>query len=144
MLTYSVKSSKINKILSQLIKDFENENIVVLARYKPQIKRLRKTFRNKIKIYSLSLESQLSVYKLIAEIKPDECYHLAASSFVNYDFGNEIPIISANFISTHYLLSSIKELSPQCHFYFAGSSEIFGSAEVSPQNEYTNIFLYVR
>jgi GDPmannose 4,6-dehydratase len=96
-----------------------------------------KNIIHKIKLHSCFLDNHLSVYKLIAAVKPDECYHLAASSFVSYSFEDEVSIISTNFNSTHYILSSIKELVPQCRVYFAGSSEIFGNAKQSPQNEET-------
>ena len=84
-----------------------------------------------------SIDNHLSVYKVISKVLPDECYHLAASSFVSYTFDDESSVLSTNFNSTHYLLSSIKELCPNCKFYFAGSSEMFGDAEIHPQNEAT-------
>lgn len=92
---------------------------------------------HKIKLHTCSLDNQLSIYKLFILIKPDECYHLAASSFVSYSFEDEMSIISSNFTSTHYILSSIKEICPKCRMYFAGSSEIFGSPYNVPQNEDT-------
>lgn len=91
----------------------------------------------KLKLHTGSLDNHLSLYKLIGQIRPDECYHLAASSFVSYSFEDEASIISANFNSTHYILSSIKELCPDCRFYFAGSSEIIGNAVTYPQDEDT-------
>lgn len=92
---------------------------------------------NKIEIHTFPLDDHLSIFKCIEKIKPDECYHLAASSFVDYSFNNETSIIANNLNSTHYLLSSIKESSPNCRFYLAGSSEMFGQADESPQNENT-------
>lgn len=92
-------------------------------------------FIDKITLHTCSLNNHLAIYKLISTIKPDECYHLAASSFVSYSFDDEISIISTNFNTTHFLLSSIKELSPECRFYFAGSSEIIGEPDEYPQNE---------
>lgn len=92
---------------------------------------------NEIKLYPCNVADHLSVYKLILNIKPQECYHLAASSFVSYSFDDDSSILSNNFNSTHYLLSSIKEIVPDCRFYFAGSSEMFGEADFSPQNEST-------
>ena len=91
----------------------------------------------KIKIHICAIHDHLSLYKLITLVKPDECYHLAASSFVSYSFEDEASIISTNFNPTHYLLSSIKELNPNCKFYLAGSSEMFGEADSTPQNEET-------
>lgn len=92
---------------------------------------------HKIKLHTCSLDNHLSVYKLIAQVKPDELYHLAASSFVSYTFEDEASIISTNFITTHHLLSSIKELASDCKVYFAGSSEMFGHSKSAPQNEET-------
>src|ERR1039458_5657385 len=37
----------------------------------------------------------------------------------------------------HFLLAAVKTLAPDCRFYFAGSSEMFGMAEAVPQNEDT-------
>ena len=92
---------------------------------------------NKIAIHACSIEDPISIFKLIAKINPDECYHLAASSFVSYTFEDESSVIATNFNTTHNLLSSIKELVPNCRIYFAGTSEMFGDADCTPQNEQT-------
>jgi GDPmannose 4,6-dehydratase len=88
-----------------------------------------------IQLHIGSVNNHLFVHKVIADIKPDECYHLAASSFVDQNFNDEMNIWSINFQATHFLLASIKELAPLCKFYFAGSSEMFGDTVESPQNE---------
>lgn len=93
--------------------------------------------KDKIILHTASLDNHLSLYKVIREVKPDECYHLAASSFVSYSFDEESSILTSNFNGTHYLLASIKEVVPNCRFYFAGSSEMFGRVSSSPQNELT-------
>jgi GDPmannose 4,6-dehydratase len=90
-----------------------------------------------IRLHVGSLDNHLSIYKIVAAVRPDECYHLASSSFVSYSFEDESSIVSSNFTATHSLLSSIKELVPGCRVYFAGSSEMFGDAKASPQNETT-------
>jgi GDPmannose 4,6-dehydratase len=82
-----------------------------------------------------SVDNHLSVYKIVNEVRPEECYHLAASSFVSYSFDDEVPFLASNFNSAHFLLASIKELAPECRFYFAGSSEMFGAADTFPQDE---------
>lgn len=96
-----------------------------------------KEISDQLKLHICSLNNHLSIYKLIDAIKPDECYHLAAASFVSYSFEDETSILATNLNPTHYFLSSIKELVPHCRFYFAGSSEIFGNAETAPQTEST-------
>ncbi len=88
-------------------------------------------------LHVASLENHLSLYKVISQVQPDECYHLAASSFVSYSFDDESSILAINFNGTHHLLASIKDVAPQCRFFFAGSSEMFGLAQNSPQNETT-------
>lgn len=92
---------------------------------------------DKITLHVGSVDNHLSLYKIVSKVRPDECYHLAAASFVSYSLDDELSVLSSNFNSTHYLLASIKELVPDCRFYFAGSSEMFGDAETSPQNEAT-------
>ena len=93
--------------------------------------------RDDIRLHVGSLDNHLSIYKIVAAARPDECYHLASSSFVSYSFEDESSIVANNFNATHSLLSSLKELAPACRVYFAGSSEMFGDAKASPQNEAT-------
>jgi GDPmannose 4,6-dehydratase len=92
---------------------------------------------DKITIHSGSLESYASVFNIVQKIKPDECYHLAAQSFVSYSFEDEFSTINTNISGTHFVLSAIKQAAPKCRFYFAGSSEMFGRVRETPQNEQT-------
>ena len=92
---------------------------------------------DKINIHSASMESYASIFNIIAELKPHECYHLAAQSYVSYSFEDEFSTIDTNLNGTHYVLSSIKRQAPECRFYFAASSEMFGHARATPQNEDT-------
>ena len=84
-----------------------------------------------------SIESYPSLHSIIEKVGPDECYHLAASSFVSYSFDEEFSVFNTNIGGTHNVLSALKNAAPQCRFYFAGSSELFGRALTSPQNEDT-------
>ena len=93
--------------------------------------------RSRIVLHPGSLESYPTVYRVVATVKPDECYHLAAQSFVSYEFDEEFQTLNANINGTHFLLSALKDLAPKCRFYMAGSSEMFGHAEESPQREGT-------
>jgi GDPmannose 4,6-dehydratase len=92
---------------------------------------------DKIQIHSASMESYASIFNIVADLKPHECYHLAAQSYVSYSFEDEFSTIDTNLNGTHYVLSSIKRQAPQCRFYFAASSEMFGHAKATPQNEET-------
>lgn len=89
-------------------------------------------------LHAGSLESYASIHNIVERIRPDECYHLAAQSFVSYSFDDEFSTVQTNINGTHYLLSAIRSLAPSCRFYFAGSSEMFGNAEEVPQREKTS------
>src|SRR5262245_13293342 len=90
-----------------------------------------------VEIHSASLESFASLYRVMRSVQPDECYHLAAQSFVSYSFEDEFSTLNTNINGTHYVLAALHDLRPQCRFYFAGSSEMFGRAEEVPQTERT-------
>ncbi|MEW6665516.1 MAG: GDP-mannose 4,6-dehydratase [Thermodesulfobacteriota bacterium] len=92
---------------------------------------------DRIHIHSASMESYASIFNIISDVQPDECYHLAAQSFVSYSFEDEFSTINTNLNGTHYVLSAIKRQAPRCRFYFAASSEMFGNAKETPQNEDT-------
>jgi GDPmannose 4,6-dehydratase len=70
-------------------------------------------------------------------VKPQECYHLAAQSFVSYSFEDEFSTLNTNINGTHYVLAAVKDAVPNCRFYFAGSSEMFGKVVEIPQTEVT-------
>jgi len=95
------------------------------------------TIRQKVKLHAASLESYASMHQVVAKVQPEECYHLAAQSFVSYSFDDEFSTLNTNINGTHYLLSAVKNLVPNCRFYFAGSSEMFGHADEAPQSEST-------
>ncbi len=92
---------------------------------------------DKIQLHGASLESLPSLFQVFEEVQPDECYHLAAQSFVSYSFDDEFSTLQSNINGTHYVLAALKARSPKCRFYFAGSSEMFGKVEEIPQRETT-------
>ena len=92
---------------------------------------------DKIILHAGSLDSYSSIFTIIRNVKPDECYHLAAQSFVSYSFEDEFSIMKTNIDGTHYVLSTLREMAPECRYYFAASSEMFGNAKETPQNENT-------
>lgn len=75
--------------------------------------------------------------RLLANIKPDEIYHLAAQSFVQTSFHDEFNTMRTNTEGTQVLLRSIVDLGLSSKFYFAATSEMFGQVLETPQNENT-------
>ena len=92
---------------------------------------------DRLNFHSGTLESFPALYKILRDVQPDECYHLAAQSFVSISFEDEFSTMQTNINGTHYLLAAIKDTAPECRFYFAGSSEMFGMVEETPQRETT-------
>ena len=109
---------------------------VALEDMEHRLSRIR-GIRDKIELHPASLESYASIYRVIGRVLPDECYHLAAQSFVTYSFDDEFSTFNTNINGTHYMLDAVRSLAPRCRFYFAGSSEQFGHAEEVPQSENT-------
>lgn len=91
---------------------------------------------SQIKIHAGSVESFASVFSVVREVNPDECYHLAAQSYVAYSFEDEFSTLMTNINGTHHILSALRQAVPKCRLYFAASSEMFGNAPL-PQNENT-------
>jgi len=95
---------------------------------------------DRITLHSASLESYPSVFHVISRHDFDECYHLAAQSFVAESFADGFSTMNTNINGTHYVLAALRELRPRCRFYFAGSSEMFGKVREVPQNENTSFY----
>lgn len=81
-----------------------------------------------------------SIVKLLYRVRPDEVYHLGAQSHVRVSF--DIPEYTCDVtgLSTVRLLEAIHESRMPIRFYQAGSSEMFGKAQVVPQNEATPFY----
>ncbi len=92
---------------------------------------------DRISLHPASMESYPSIFSIFSKYEFDECYHLAAQSFVAESFADGFSTMNTNINGTHYMLAALRELQPQCRFYFAGSSEMFGKVRESPQTETT-------
>jgi GDPmannose 4,6-dehydratase len=94
-------------------------------------------FQDRLILHPASLESYPSLFSVFARHAFDECYHLAAQSFVAESFQDGFSTMNVNINGTHYVLEAVRETSPACKVYFAGSSEMFGKVNQTPQNELT-------
>jgi GDPmannose 4,6-dehydratase len=92
---------------------------------------------DRIVLHPASMESYPSLFHVISKERFDECYHLAAQSFVAESFTDGFSTMNTNINGTHYMLAALREARPDCRFYFAGSSEMFGKVRSSPQSEST-------
>jgi GDPmannose 4,6-dehydratase len=95
------------------------------------------SIRDKLFLHACNLEDYSNLETILRSIQPEECYHLAAETFVFNSLEDESAILKTTTQSTHHLLLGLKNMVPDCRFFFAGSSEMFGQASESPQNENT-------
>ena len=122
-----------------LSKGYEVHGLVRRVALEDPVHRLRRiaSVRDRAILHAGSLESFPSIYRIVQQVQPDECYHLAAQSFVSYSFDDEFSTLNTNVNGTHFILTALKDAAPACRFYFAGSSEMFGKVEEVPQAEQT-------
>ena len=122
-----------------LSKGYEVHGIVRRVAIEDPVHRLFRILpvKDRLHLHAASLESLPSLYRVLHSVRPDECYHLAAQSFVAYSFEDEFSTMNANINGTHHMLAAIRDVVPQCRLYFAASSEMFGNVEQSPQTEST-------
>ena len=91
------------------------------------------TYRNenildRITCFYGDLQDEMSLFRTIKEVKPDEIYNLAAMSHVR--ISNEMPAftIKTNSLGTLALLEICRSILPNVKFYQASSSEMFGNS----------------
>ena len=75
-----------------------------------------------------------AVAAIIRAAAPDELYHLGAQSFVR---GEEVSTVQVNVNGTLHVLEAVRAGAPKCRLFFAGSAEMFGVPQTSPQDEGT-------
>ncbi len=81
-----------------------------------------------------------NISRLLAQIKPDEIYHLGAQSHVRVSF--DIPEYTADItgLGTVRILEAIRDTGIKTKFYQASSSEMFGKALEIPLKETTPFY----
>ncbi len=78
-----------------------------------------------------------SIYRLISSYGPDEYYNLAAQSHVGISFKTPVSTTEINLMGCLHALEAIRVIKPECKFYQASTSEMFGDNIKCPQNEET-------
>ena len=92
---------------------------------------------DKLALHPATLETYPSIFNVVSRVALNECYHLAAQSFVAESFNDGFSTMNTNINGTHYMLAALYEQRRDCKFYFAGSSEMFGKVRETPQTETT-------
>jgi GDPmannose 4,6-dehydratase len=93
--------------------------------------------RGRVELLHADLLDPASVIAAVAEVRPDELYHLAAPSFVPDSWAHPAVTVAAITAATATLLEAVRDHSPRTRMFVAVSSTIFGDAPESPQHEDT-------
>ena len=93
-----------------------------------------------IELVPMDLAEITNIQRLIERIEPDEIYNLAAQSFVQTSYEQPIYTSDIDGIGVTRLLETVRNLGGRPKFYQASTSEMFGKAEQSPQNENTPFY----
>ncbi|MDG2414206.1 MAG: GDP-mannose 4,6-dehydratase [Hyphomicrobiales bacterium] len=93
-----------------------------------------------IELVSMDLGEITNIQRAIEKIEPDEIYNLAAQSFVQTSYEQPIYTSDIDGIGVTRLLETIRNLGGKPKFYQASTSEMFGKAKESPQNEGTPFY----
>ena len=95
--------------------------------------------RNLILHYG-DITDSLLVTRLVKQIKPNEIYNLAAQSHVQVSFESPEYTANADALGALRILEAIRfnKLEKKTKYYQAGTSELYGRNEKTPQNENTN------
>ena len=96
--------------------------------------------QDKIELISGDLLDQKSLISALQTARPQEVYNLGAQSFIPVSW--EQPMLTGEItgLGVTRLLEAIRACDENIRFYQASTSELFGNAQESPQNEQTAFY----
>jgi GDPmannose 4,6-dehydratase len=95
---------------------------------------------DRVTLKPADLLDQLSIIRLIDEVRPHEFYNLAAMSFVPASWDQPMLTGEYNSQGVTRVLDAIRQVDPTIRFYQASSSEMFGKVREVPQTENTPFY----
>jgi GDPmannose 4,6-dehydratase len=95
---------------------------------------------DKVTIKPADLLDQLSIIRLVDDVRPHEFYNLAAMSFVPASWDQPMLTGEFNAQGVTRVLEAIRHVDPSIRIYQASSSEMFGKVREVPQTELTPFY----
>jgi GDPmannose 4,6-dehydratase len=95
---------------------------------------------DRIELRPADLLDQLSLIRVIDEVRPHEVYNLAAMSFVPASWDQPLLTGEFNAQGVTRVLEAIRQVDTSIRLYQASSSEMFGKVRETPQNEQTAFY----
>ena len=91
----------------------------------------------KIHLIEGDLTDQVSLDRMLQQVKPDEVYNLAGQTFVPLSWSQPLLTMEVTGMGALRVMEAIRRHAPAAKFLQASSAEIFGKLESGPQNELT-------
>jgi GDPmannose 4,6-dehydratase len=95
---------------------------------------------DRIELRPADLLDQLSLMRIIDDVKPQEFYNLAAMSFVPASWDQPLLTGEFNSMGVTRMLEAIRQVDPSIRIYQASSSEMYGRVREVPQTEMTPFY----
>ncbi len=95
---------------------------------------------NDVALVDFDLAEITNIMRALEKVQPDEIYNLAAQSFVALSFEQPIYTAEVDGIGPLRILESVRQSVPSAGFYQASTSEMFGKAQATPQDETTPFY----
>ena len=95
---------------------------------------------HRITVKPADLLDQLSIIRVVDEVRPHELYNLAAMSFVPASWDQPMLTGEFNAQGVTRVLEAVRQVDPTIRIYQASSSEMFGKVREAPQNEMTPFY----
>lgn len=96
--------------------------------------------QDKIELISGDLLDQKSLVSALQAARPQEVYNLGAQSFVPVSWEQPMLTGEVTGLGATRLLEAIRSCDANIRFYQASTSELFGKAQETPQNEQTAFY----
>ena len=93
--------------------------------------------QDRIELAHGDLVDQGSLYEIFDTYHPDEIYNLGGQSNVQLSWTQAALTADSTALGVTRLLDCMRQVTPEARFYQASTSEMFGEADESPQNEQT-------
>jgi GDPmannose 4,6-dehydratase len=95
---------------------------------------------DRIRLHEADVCDLGSMLKVVTAAQPDEIYNLAAQSFVGVSWDQPYATGQVTALGVTNVLEAIRCVNPRIRFYQAGSSEMFGKVQETPQRESTPFY----
>jgi GDPmannose 4,6-dehydratase len=91
----------------------------------------------RVEILLGDMSEGVDIVSAIQDAEPAEIYNLASQARPGESWARAPETLLVNGLGAQRLFEAVRHQCPACRVYHASSSEMFGRAEISPQNEHT-------